>query len=116
VTSIVNHAFENCNLTVLIIPNSVKSIGKETFAYCNGLTSVTIGNSVTSIGNAAFYFCSKLKSIYSLSTTPPDLSTSTNVFEATNFASSTILYVPLGAINAYKNANQWSVFKNIVEI
>jgi len=37
------------------IPNSVTSIGDNTFYGCSSLTSVTIPNSVTSIGALAFY-------------------------------------------------------------
>ena len=50
-------------ITDLVIPNSVKSIGDYAFGYCSGLTSVTIPNSVTSIGNYAFYGCSGLTSV-----------------------------------------------------
>ncbi len=46
-----------------IIPNSVKSIGDEAFAWCYGLTSITIPNSVTSIGALAFYCSADLTSI-----------------------------------------------------
>ena len=37
-------------VTDLVIPNSVASIGEFVFSYCSGLTSVTIPSSVTSIG------------------------------------------------------------------
>ena len=50
-------------ITNLVIPNSVTSIGNYAFIDCSGLISVTIPNSVTSIGNSAFSYCSNLTSV-----------------------------------------------------
>ena len=55
VTIIGNGAFANNDLTSVIIPDSVTTIEDYAFAN-NALTSVTIGNSVTTIGDAAFQF------------------------------------------------------------
>ena len=51
-------------ITNLVIPDDVTSIGERVFDGCSGLTSVTIPNSVTSIGGKAFNGCSGIKSIY----------------------------------------------------
>ena len=60
-----HHLFLNGEeITDLVIPNSVTSIGAYAFFKCSGLTSVTIGNSVTSIGSSAFGGCSSLTSVH----------------------------------------------------
>ena len=64
VTSIGEYAFYRCERLISItIPNSVTSIGKSAIQECRSLTSITIPNSVTSIGDQAFYSCSSLTSI-----------------------------------------------------
>ena len=64
VTSIGNEAFKKCdNLTSITIPNSVTSIGDHAFYHCDSLTNITIPSSVTSIGDSAFYHCDNLTSI-----------------------------------------------------
>ncbi len=67
ITSIGHYAFENCtSLTSVVIGNSVTSIGRYAFAYCDSLTSIVIGNSVT-FGSNAFEYCYKLVEVYNLS-------------------------------------------------
>ena len=64
ITTIGNYAFQSCSsLTGVTIPDSVTTIGDNAFSWCSSLTSVTIGDSVTTIGNNAFSNCSKLTSV-----------------------------------------------------
>ena len=51
------------NITSIIIPDSVTTIGDGAFTHCRGLTSITIPDSVTSIGASAFAYCIGLTTI-----------------------------------------------------
>ncbi len=55
-------AFYGCDLTSVVIPDGVTSIGNSAFYDCD-LTSVVIPDSVTSIGAMAFYYCTSLTSV-----------------------------------------------------
>ncbi len=63
VTSIGDDAFFGSGLTSVSIPDSIISIGDESFNGCMSLTNVAIPNSVTSIGESAFGGCTNLSSI-----------------------------------------------------
>ena len=135
VTSIENNAFQNCYaLTSLTIPSGVTSIGSNTFYGCYTLTSLTIpsgvtsigGNAfnncyaltspiipsgVTSIGSSAFGSCNSVTEYHFQSTTPPTLGSS-------NFTPINPLckiYVPVGSLEAYQTATNWSAFASYKE-
>lgn len=55
VTAIGDDAFADCELTSIVIPNSITSIGTRAFQHTARIKSIVIPNSVTSIGEAAFY-------------------------------------------------------------
>jgi len=51
------------NLTSLMLPSSLTSIGAGAFRWCSKLTTINIPSLVTSIGENAFYGCSDLTSV-----------------------------------------------------
>ena len=64
VTSIGEGAFKGCyGLASIEIPNGITSIERGTFYYCRSMISFEIPNSVTSIGEEAFYGCASLTSV-----------------------------------------------------
>ena len=64
VTSIDDSAFCSCaTLVEVVIPESIKKIGKYAFRDCDALVQIDIPSSVESIGEFAFYSCDSLISV-----------------------------------------------------
>ena len=65
ITSIGNYAFDYCTaLTSVTIPDGVTNIGKQAFRGCGNLTSVTIPPSMVTIGGDAFIWCFNLNAVH----------------------------------------------------
>ena len=86
---------------------AVVGIGNSAFPYSTELTSIVIPNSVTSVGSNAFSGCTKLKDVTCLATTPPDAYA--NSFENYNG----YLHVPCESKEEYDFANCWGSFKHV---
>ena len=66
-TSNISGVFYNSNITSVVIPDTVTSIGDWAFRSCDSLTSITIPEGVTSIGDWAFAGCYALAEVYNYS-------------------------------------------------
>ena len=87
---------------------TVTSIGAAAFLNSVNLTSVIIPSNVTTIGSWAFRGCTALTSVNCRATTPPTLY-STESFSASTY-SNAILYVPIQGSDLYAQTDGWKDF------
>lgn len=120
VTRIESDAFYKCSsLPNITIPQNVTWIGQDAFWYCSNLTSVTIPANVRHIGGGIFFDCTGLTAIYCKATVPPTVQKENNHghgYSLFNDEVNATLYVPIGTAEAYKAADGWKEFSNIVEM
>lgn len=103
------------NLKTVSLPGTVTSIGRNAFNSCTGLTSINIPASVTTMSDGAFWGCTALNSINIDAQVPPTFRLYELGFEGVNKSTCT-LHVPAGTRVAYKAADQWKEFVNIIEL
>ena len=97
----------------LVIPETITSINDYAFNGCSKLTSVIIPNSVTSIGTYALSFSSNFTDLYCYAEQVPF----TKQYAFSNsICEYATLHVPANSIEAYKNAELWKDFGNIVTL
>lgn len=98
------------NLTTISIPDNVRTIDEYAFKSCTKLASLEIGSKVEKIGSYAFS-STNLKEIHVKTINPPTIADVT--FDNTTYNAT--LYVPVGSIGAYKSAEHWNKFVDIIE-
>ena len=140
IETIGNEAFRNCGgfRGELTLPESLQFVGTYAFAGCDEINTVNynaincnemgnaqqpvffdcasiehinIGSAVESIPNYAFKRCSNVTDMHTAATVPP-------VIQASTFAAvprSIPVLVPSGSGDAYRSAQYWEEFFNIME-
>jgi hypothetical protein len=111
ITRIGRAAFSSNDISELKAGKSLRAIDEGAFAYCYNLRRVTFDSNVETIEGEAFKEDNNIDSIACKAVMPPVLSA--DAFENNCYNNAT-LYVPMGSVEAYKTADVWKNFKNIV--
>lgn len=96
------------------LPESLQILGQTAFGYCSQVDSIALPANVKKIGQRAFADCNKLRSITCFGATPATLSGAATATFVAATVNSGRLHVPTEAVDAYKNANGWKSFVNII--
>lgn len=96
----------------LELPENVARIPMGCFYDCSNITGLFIPENVELIETKAFYGCSSINSIVCKGETPPVLGV--NAFYGVNKDNFTV-EVPVGSIEAYRQAPGWREFKRFAE-
>ncbi len=123
VVCIGHYAFYQClGLEEIVIPDAVHTIGNEVFAGCNHLRTITLGNGLKSIGNYPFgnnnYYgrpTTTINTIVFKSAVPPAVKDLYSLGFNNILQSYIRLLVPEGSLSAYRSADIWKDFTNIIE-
>lgn len=106
-------AFFYCTaLRYVELPQRLEYLGEETFAAC-AFDSIVFPASMRYIGLNCFDECIGVKKIYSLATIPPTCDSGGVGFESMD--SQIPVYIPMGTIESYRNAEGWKYFINFIE-
>ena len=115
VVAIRDRAFGGCaSLTAINLPQEVTSVGNLAFENCSSLVAITLPAGVTYIGEDILSQCGNLREIHNQARTPQTFAPFSSPFNGVDKSACT-LYVPKGALEAYKAADEWKAFVNIVE-
>ena len=88
---------------------TITDIDRYAFLNCEDLTSIIIPDSVKSIGDFALEHCRSLTSITNMSINPQEIDSAT----FNKVPKDVVLYVPTSSILKYKNSQWWKQFKNL---
>ncbi len=110
ITSLDEKAFYFCQAKEINIPAGVASIPNKAFYYSK-ITRITIPTSIQTIGSEAFYSCNALAFVFMESGTPIAIPE-----DAFPTRANVTLYVPYGSKDAYKAADYWKEFKEVIEL
>lgn len=106
------NAFQGCSsIESVNLPEGLAEIGSRAF-YKTNISDIIIPSSVLSIGYYAFYYCDNLTEVYCEAAIPPTVSG--HFSEIFSNPENMILHVPVNCENLYENAVGWDNFGTIL--
>ncbi len=124
VKCIFERAFQGCrNLKKVVVPETVRHIEMAAFDGCEDLKQVFLYARVDTMPYRFMNGCDKLREIHLTNKVPPvveeyeeDEMYSFRIVFGSADLDSLVLYVPGDAVQKYKEAYGWRMFKNIVSL
>ena len=114
VSEIQSCAFERCEaIKTITLPNSISVVSNYAFSDCKGLKTLILPNSVSKIEDYAFSYCVQLEDVYCYADNAP--ATKKDTFKDSYIDYAT-LHVPSSVVDAYKAADVWKDFKEIIAL
>lgn len=110
--NIISNTYEN-DKGIIKLEKNCYQIGESAYVGIDKLSSIMLPNSITKILDTAFYNCNSLATITLISAIPPVLGI--KVFHYDYEALILKIYVPSGSVDAYKSADNWSDYADIIQ-
>lgn len=98
--------------TDIVIPEGITGIGGDAFDFLSFPTELTLPSTLQDIEDYAFCHMNNLEQMTVKSIYPPYMDE--NTFMQTN--RDIPIYIPMGTIEDYRNAEYWSEFTNFIEV
>ena len=98
--------------TNIVIPEGITGIGGDAFDFLHLPTELTLPSTLQDIEDYAFCHMNNLDQMTVKSTYPPYMDENTFMLTNRNIP----IYIPMGTIDDYRNADYWSEFTNFIEV
>lgn len=109
-----DNAFLNCfHLAAVTLPSTITTIEERAFENCTALTQIVLPAKLLTLGKLVFSDCGALTDVYALPVIPLGIGDGYVPFSGTPKQN---LHVPAASVEAYRAANHWKDFQNIIAI
>lgn len=98
--------------TNIVIPEGITGIGGDAFDFLHLPTELTLPSTLQDIEDYAFCHMNNLEQMTVKSIYPPYMDENTFMLTDRNIP----IYIPMGTIDDYRNADYWSEFTNFIEV